>query len=239
VSNYEPIAGISLERYAELGAEVSHTQDTDEQARIVESLGVSRQSWEAAVQGWTARMQDMSDMGQIATRYMSLYQAAVNQKQGTVEVSFEDWACMEAAIQVFGIQGMLGHYGIDQGTWTQIAGHWTQQLSTDPMRYGMQRNNIHQQESARLRAGGQPKPVNIQRSAPAAQPQAAAPQASYQPPPQPAAPAGLAVGGRVAVQWADGNHYAGTISELNDNQANVSFPNGQQMWVERRWLSPA
>lgn len=234
VSNLESIAGVSLERYAELAAEISQTQDPEEQARIVEGLGVPRQSWEAAKQGWTARMQDMNDMGQIASRYMSLYQQALNSKQGTVEVSFEDWAAMEAAIQVFGIQGMLGHYGIDQGTWTQIAGHWTQQLSMDPMRYGVQRNNIQQQEVARLQAGGAPKAVNIQRSAPAQQPAAPAPPEAQQPP-----PGGLSVGSHVAVQWADGNRYAGTVVQVNDGQAMVSFPSGQQVWVAQRWLSQA
>lgn len=233
---YEPIAGISLERYAELGAEVSHTQDKDEQARLVEGLGVPRASWEAAVQGWTQRMQDMSNMGQIATQYMSLYQAALSKKQGKVEVSFEDYVAMEAAIQVFGYEGMIAHYGLDQGTWTMIAGHWTQQFAMDPMRYGMQRNTLQQQEVARLRAGGQPKAVQIQRvGAPSPQPpqQPAAP--AYQPPPP--APA-LSVGGQALVQWADGNKYPGSIAQLAEDQALVAFPNGQQIWVALRWISP-
>lgn len=232
MSNLEPIAGITLERFAELGAEVSHTQDPDEQARIVESLGVPRASWEAAMKGWVERMQDMRDMGQLATRYMPLYQAALAKKQGKVEVSFEDWAAMEAAAQVFGIQGMVAHYGIEMSTWTLIASHWAQQLSSDPMRLGMQRNNIHQQETARLRAGGQPKPVNIQRTPPAPQP---APPAA---PPPPQGSAGFNVGQRVLVQWADGNKYAGTVAQMGDGQANVAFPNGQQVWVELRWLTP-
>jgi len=242
VNAYEPIAGISLERYAELSADVAHTQDPDEQGRIVEGLGVPRANWEAAIHGWTQRMQDMSNMGQIATQYMSLYQAALSRKQGRVDVSFEDFAAMEAVVQVFGYEGMIAHYGIDQATWTLIAGHWTQQLSMDPMRYGMARNNIQQQEVARMRAGGHPRPVNIQRSAPAPQAQPAPayqapPAPAYQPPPPPPAP--LAVGAAVMVQWADGNKYPGSVAQVAPDQALVSFPNGQNLWVALQWVSPA
>lgn len=57
---YAPIHGISLERYADLGAELDGITDPDAQAQKVGELGVSRQDWEAATAGWTARMQDMS-----------------------------------------------------------------------------------------------------------------------------------------------------------------------------------
>jgi hypothetical protein len=234
---FAPIQGISLERYAELGAEISHTQDPEEQARIVGALGVARPDWEAAKQGWTQRMQDMSLMGRVAMAYMPLYQAALARKQGTVSVSFDDWAAMEAAAQVFGIQGMLSHYGIDQAKWTQIAGHWTNELSRDPMRYGAARMNIHQQETARLRVGGQPRPVQIHTQAPAAAaPAAAAPQAQGQPAAQ-AAP--FSAGDTVLVQWSDGNRYPARVTQVASGQAHVQFPNGQELWVELRWLSRA
>ena len=79
---WAPINGISLERYAELSAEVTGENDKEKQAAIVGALGVQRADWEAASAGWTARMQDMSLMGAVATRYMPLYQAALNRKSG-------------------------------------------------------------------------------------------------------------------------------------------------------------
>lgn len=52
-----PIHGVSLERYAELSAEVTDcVNDPGACARTVEALGVSRTDWEAAHQGWIARM---------------------------------------------------------------------------------------------------------------------------------------------------------------------------------------
>lgn len=53
-----PINGIALERYAELCADITgHENDPEAQARIVQAQGVARSDWEAAVSGWTDRMQ--------------------------------------------------------------------------------------------------------------------------------------------------------------------------------------
>src|SRR5690349_12828605 len=79
---WAPINGISLERYAELSAEASGTRDPNAQADIVGKLGVRRSAWEAAKAGWTARMQDVSLMGQVTTRFMPLYQAALARNAG-------------------------------------------------------------------------------------------------------------------------------------------------------------
>jgi hypothetical protein len=172
---WAPINGISLERYAELSAEVSDTQDPEKQAEIVGKLGVQRPDWEAAKAGWTARMQDMSLMGQVATRFMPMYQAALGKKAGGApQVRFEDYVAMSGCVPVIGYEGMLQHYKVTSAQWTMIAGHWNNVIPTNPqyMQFGM----LVQQESARIRAGGQPKPVVISGGgvpAPAAPPMAA------------------------------------------------------------------
>src|SRR5262245_11930188 len=74
---FAPINNISLERYAELAAELDGVTDASAQTQKIMALGVPAADWEAAKQGWTARMQDMSNMGQVATRYMQLFNAAV------------------------------------------------------------------------------------------------------------------------------------------------------------------
>ncbi|MBX3260348.1 MAG: hypothetical protein KF782_11710 [Labilithrix sp.] len=181
---WAPINGISLERYAELSAEVSDTQDPEKQAEIVGKLGVARPDWEAAKSGWTARMQDMSLMGQVATRYMPLYQAALAKKSGGApQISFEDYVAMSGCVPVIGYEGMLQHYKVTSAQWTMIAGHWNAVIPTNPqyMQYGL----LVQQESARIRAGGQPKPVTLGAAAPQAAPGAPA----AHPYAQPGAPA--------------------------------------------------
>ena len=104
---YAPINGISLERYAELGAELDGITEPAAQQQKVGTLGVAAADWEAAKQGWTARMQDMSLMGQVATRYMQLYNAALASKKGVASMSFEDWCAVSACIQVFGYEGAI------------------------------------------------------------------------------------------------------------------------------------
>jgi hypothetical protein len=180
---WAPINGISLERYAELSAEILDTQDPERQAEIVGRLGVARPDWEAAKSGWMARMQDMSLMGQVATRYVALYNAALTKKSGGApQISFEDYVAMSGAVPVIGFEGMLAHYQVTSAQWTMIAGHWNSVIPTNPqyMQYGL----LVQQEAARIRAGGQPKPVRVGAAAPS-------PAAPAQPAPyaaQPAAP---------------------------------------------------
>jgi hypothetical protein len=157
-----PINGISLERYAELGAEVTDVvNDPEASARIVEKLGVSRADWEAASKGWTARMQDPANMGRIATAYMPLYQAALARKKGTVDCSFEDFVALSGARKALGAQRFAAQYNLDDATWYQISGAWVQRVPTNPayQMYGIQ----VEQEAARIQQGGQPKPVALTR----------------------------------------------------------------------------
>lgn len=157
---YSPINGISLEQYAELGADVAdHVSDKEACARIVESKGIRRADWDAAVAGWTARMQDMSLMGQVAMRYMPLYQAALARKKGTVDCSWEDFIALSAAQKAWGADRMFAFYQLDATIWTQVAGPWMQRVPTDPryQMYGM----LVEQEAQRLAQGGQPRPVRL------------------------------------------------------------------------------
>lgn len=181
---FDPIAGISLERYAELGAEVAdHPGDPEAQARIVEGLGVPRASWEAAISGWTARMQDMALMGQVATAYMPLYQAALAKKKGSLDVSYEDWISLNAAVQAYGLERALATYGLDMAAWTQIAGTWNTRMSQNMAAYAQFHPTVAAAAQS-IRAGAPHRPVAIQRQAggggvaPAQQP--ATPQAAAQ-----------------------------------------------------------
>ncbi len=171
---YAPINGISLERYADLAADVSEISDPAKQAETVGLKGVSPVDWEAAKSGWTARMQDMSLMGQVATRFMPLYQAALARKSPAPQISYEDYVAMCGCPPVMGIEGMLAHYKMTMAQWTQIAGHWNAIIPTSPqyMQHGM----LVEQEAARLRAGGVPRPISLGGAASASQ--VAAPAAS-------------------------------------------------------------
>ena len=112
-------------------------------------------------------MQDMSLMGQVATRFMPIYQAALAKKSGGApQIGFDDYVAMSGCVPVIGFEGMLQHYKVTAAQWTMIAGHWNSVIPTNPQytQFGM----LVQQESARIRAGGQPKPVALGAPAPAA-----------------------------------------------------------------------
>lgn len=274
---FAPIHGITLERYAELGAKLDGVTDRNAQKAKVAEEGISGEVWDAVVDGWTARMQDPSNMGQVASRYMQALNAAQAQTHGNVHCSFEDWVAVQTAIGVFGWEAAMNHYDVTQGQWTTISSHWQTELSRDPMNLGQRRNQLQEQEAARLRGGGQPKPVQFTQgpagAAPAGGGAGLDPQASGQM--MAAAGAqnaqqwqaysagvlnqagvqgamgmmgmmnklgggdGLVAGRAVKVQWSDGNHYPATITQDGGQQAQITFPNGQTMWVEKQYLSPA
>jgi hypothetical protein len=169
-----PINGISLERYAELGAAISDVEGELEQLEIVRSEGVRPEDWQAAKTGWTARMQDMSLMGRVAMAYMPLYQAALaRRKGGAASASYEDFVGVSAAIKVFGWEAALRACGVSQSEWTEVAGAWNQRMQQEMQRFAGHPQYLAQEEQ-RLRSGGQPRRAQVTRSASLPQQPAAA-----------------------------------------------------------------
>src|SRR5262245_24925270 len=112
----QPINGISLERYADLGAAIADFMDNPKKvAEVIASEGVRLEDWEAAKNGWTGRMQDMSLMGRVAMAYMPLYQAALaKRKGGQATASYEDYVAGSAAIKVYGFEVAMQACGMSQ-----------------------------------------------------------------------------------------------------------------------------
>ena len=144
MSNMDPIAGISLERYAELAAKMASCGgDLEVCAQIAEQNGVDRASWEAAMAGWNARMADPADRGQVALAYMPLYQAALATYGGPVATAtFEEYVEMSAMINSeihderraarTDFDAMYTQFDIDAPKWSQISTYWVDRLIKDP-----------------------------------------------------------------------------------------------------------
>lgn len=160
----QPINGISLERYAELGAVIADfVNDTPKVNEAIQREGVALSDWEAAKTGWTARMQDMSLMGRVAMAYMPLYQAALaKRKGGQAMASYEDFVAVSAAMKVYGPEVGLKACNVSMSDWTEIAGHWNNTMAREMGRYAGHFNYVTQEEQ-RLRAGGQPRQPQVQR----------------------------------------------------------------------------
>jgi hypothetical protein len=131
----EPIAGISLERYAELAAKMKDCGgDLEVCVRIAAENGVDRSTWESAMNGWNARMYDPQTAGTVAIAYMPLYQEALLKYGGpAAEASYEDYIEMTAMINSGekSLDKMYARFNIDPVKWSQISTFWVGKLTTD------------------------------------------------------------------------------------------------------------
>jgi len=139
----EPIAGISLERYAELAAKMADCGgDLEVCARIAQENGVDRPTWEAAMEGWNARMADPATAAEVALAYMPLYQAALSEFGGpgataTMDEYLEMLAMIntdlkEGDVRPVPFEPMYARFGIDAPKWSQISTDWVERLNQDP-----------------------------------------------------------------------------------------------------------
>jgi hypothetical protein len=68
--DFEPIAGVSLELYADISREsASSPGDLGHAAQVAASKGVAPDSWQQAMDGWNARMHNPA----VAQRFNQLY----------------------------------------------------------------------------------------------------------------------------------------------------------------------
>jgi hypothetical protein len=139
----DPISGISLERFAELAAKMADCDgDLEVCAQIAEADGVDRVTWEAAREGWNARMSDPSTAAAVALAYMPLYQAALSTHGGPrATATFDEYLEMLAMINTDLKEGdvrpvpfepMYERFGINAPKWSQISTDWVAKLGKDP-----------------------------------------------------------------------------------------------------------
>jgi hypothetical protein len=166
---FTPINGISLERYADLGAALDGLdKDKAKTEEVLRAEGVSVADYEAAKAGWTARMQDMSLMGRVATAFMPMYQAALaRRKGGAARVSYEDFVHVSALVKIYGFEAGIQAAGVSMSDWTEAGGHWNNTMAANMMQYAGHPNFLGQEE-ARIRGGAPPRQVTITRDAAAA-----------------------------------------------------------------------
>lgn len=69
--DYEPIAGVTLEQFAEVSKELAnYGYDQSKAVEIAASKGISADSWQQAMDGWNERMKQNTA---IAQRFNKLY----------------------------------------------------------------------------------------------------------------------------------------------------------------------
>ena len=130
----EPIAGISLEAYADLCALMKDTgTDTDRQAEIAAEHGHDREGWEAAKAGWTDRMSNPATAGTVTIAFMPLYQTALATTGPARTATFDEYVRMSAMVQMgVPFEAMYAEFGITGADWSQISTEWVDRLTHDP-----------------------------------------------------------------------------------------------------------
>ncbi len=69
-ADFEPIAGVSIEMYAQISKEcAAHPGDLAKAAEVAAAHGVSADNWQAAMAGWNARMYNPA----VGQRFNALY----------------------------------------------------------------------------------------------------------------------------------------------------------------------
>ena len=229
----QPIAGVSLEQYAELCAAMKDCGgDLDVCKQIASERGVDAARWQSAMDGWNERMSNPATAGEVALAYMPLYQAALAKTGSVATASFEDYAGMVTMLNHsrFGLDGMYAHYKIDVQKWSQISTYWVGKLAADPQlgqKFGALTGEIRQSLD-----NGEPPPAIGVGTSPAVSSDevvAAAGSIAALPP--------VAVGQPCMVRWPDGNTYDGRVEEAGDGMCLIAFPNGRREWVENARIS--
>lgn len=141
MSQFEPIAGVSLEKYAELCGLMSKTQpeETDKHADIASQNGVSKENWEIAKEGWTKMMTDPSHAMAIQQIFMPIYQKTVASMTEGEPISLEKYTEIKAAM-IFEKDELgnkvdpnivLGRYGYQITQWGTFESYWVSRITKD------------------------------------------------------------------------------------------------------------
>ncbi|MBK8255246.1 MAG: hypothetical protein IPK82_21615 [Polyangiaceae bacterium] len=120
---FEPIAGVSLEQYAEVSAHVAVARGNA--VKVGEALGkagVSSENWERANAAWSVRLADPMMGVRLAGSFEDRYHQKLTELLGSPpDVPPEDFAAMLGESMVAGLPAMGKLRGVDPLTWSRIS----------------------------------------------------------------------------------------------------------------------
>lgn len=138
---FDPIAGVSLELYANLLALMSDVgEDRAECLAIAAKNGVGHDAWEAAKAGWTARMEDPALENRVSNAFLKFYGPALHRKRGGVEpMSLEEYVRLFAETsfrkdpndpsQPIDREVVIRENGLTMAKWNEALVYWSPRVS--------------------------------------------------------------------------------------------------------------
>jgi hypothetical protein len=250
---FTPIAGLSIDRYADLSADVAAARG--DALKIGEALGkagVAAADWTLASSGWSARLADPVLGLPLAGQFEARYHAALDKLLGPPpDVPPEDFAAMLGEALMSGLPAMGQQRRVDPIAWSRISYRHRSALASDPARL-----------TACLALAGQIAERRLAGAVPAG---TSPPTRTDNPFEQDAAVAakavgkavvsglgafgsaldqvgksimGSKVGEKVIVHWSDGNKYPGVVAQVGKGQYHVTMSDGAQHWIPEAFVKP-
>lgn len=240
-----PVSGVSLEKFAEVSADVALSRG--DPIKIGEALGkagVSSDVWKQVHAGWSERLADPVLGASVAPRFETRYHAALDKIMGPPpDVPPEDFAAMLGEALMGGLPAMGRSRQIDPLTWSRISFRARAAAAEEPGRL-VALLALAEQIAERRLTGAVPLP----------------PVKTFQQDATVAAKAvgkavlsgldafgsavdslgkqilGHSVGSAVTVTWSDGKKYPGTVAQVGKDQYFVTMADGSQHWIPEAFV---
>ena len=160
MSEFEAIAGVTLEEYAKLCALMSKTQpeEVDKHAQIAADNGVSNENWAVAKDGWTKMMVDPGKAMAIQQVFMPIYQKTLEtMSDGTEPCTLEKYAEIKSAMihekdesgNKLDVEIILYRFGYKITEWGTIETYWVSRVSKDE--HGRVIDNYNEADGSKFR----------------------------------------------------------------------------------------
>jgi hypothetical protein len=249
-----PIAGLSLDRYADLSADVAVAHG--DPLKIGEALGkagVPAADWERAHAGWSARLADPVHGLPVAGQFEARYHAALDRLLGPPpDVPPEDFAAMLGEALLGGLPVMGQRRGVSPLAWSRISYRHRSALAAEPARLSsvlaLAMSIAERRLSGAVPAGapatGSPKDRAFEQDASVAAKAVGKAVVSGLDAFGSALDAvgksimGSKAGDRILVHWSDGNRYPGTVAQVGKGQYLVTMADGSQHWIPEAFVKP-
>ena len=127
---FEPIAGVGLEKYAELAVGMQGMPES-EFAAYAEANGVAPGRWDEVRSGWNARFESVPA---VTIRWGQLYRQKLASAGVTrPDVSFEQYVTATAKRNIGRpLEEIYADLNLTVSTWALVSDYWVAQLAADP-----------------------------------------------------------------------------------------------------------
>jgi hypothetical protein len=125
---FEPIEGISLQKYARVAVEL-HRTPQEKMDETATSLGIPAGRLQAIAEGWNKRM---TEHPEVVQKYSELYQLGMREAGiKAPEITLEQYAEILKEAGKRPLEQVLPEYGLNTQTFALVSGTWIDKMAKD------------------------------------------------------------------------------------------------------------